>query len=407
MVSKARARAYVIALTLFASAPVVYSQVISPKNEADPGQVRLILPRTIYAVAGVETNIYFDDVILTPNVKDYVFDILCAKGLLFEDRWAYTPAAGETGDFPLTLEVRDKTNAVVAHGHSTIRVKAATNAAGKPVTLLAVGDSLTQASLYTQYLLELAGGTNGPALRLIGSRGPDNGPAHGPNRHEGYSGWTAEAFVTRNGPLSRSGYFKGEETGSPFVYIEDGRQKLDFDKYCAEFNDHHAPDFVTFALGTNDIFRGTDETIDPLIDKILGYFDQLVDMVHTFNPSTKIGILLVIPPSSSQDGFRHYVETQRQTRWQYRRNQHRLVERMIQHYDGRENENIYLVPTYLAIDDAHDFVLRPSEWGAENPEQVNRVIDGIHPSPVGYRHMGATIYAWMLSTMVDYQEAKQ
>lgn len=407
MVSKAQACACAIALVLFASATIVYSQVVSSGNEAEPGQVRLILPQAIYAVAGVETNIYFDDVILAPNTKDYAFDIQCAKGLLFEDRWAYTPVAGETGDFPLTLEVRDKTNAVVARGHSTIHVKAVANAAGKPVTLLAVGDSLTQASLYTQHLLELAGGTNGPALRLIGSRGPDNSPAHGSNRHEGYSGWTAEAFVTRNGPLSRSGYFKGEETGSPFVYIEDGKQKLDFGKYCAEFNDHHAPDYVTFALGTNDIFRGTDETIDPLVDKIFGYFDQLVDMVHAFSPSTKVGILLVIPPSSSQDGFRHYVETQRQTRWQYRRNQHRLVERMIQHYDGRENENIYLVPTYLAIDAAHDFVVRASEWSAENPDPVNRVIDGIHPSPVGYKHMAAAIYTWMVSTMADNQESKR
>jgi len=407
MVGRAWIYACASVLILFAFAPIVRSQGTSPSNQALPGQVRLILPKTIYAVTGVETNIFFDDVILSPNAKDYVFDILCAKGALFDDRWAYTPVAGEAGDFPLTLEVRDKTNAIVASGHATIHVKASAGALGRPVTLLAVGDSLTEASLYTQYLLELADHGNGPALHLIGSRGPNNSPAHGSNRHEGYSGWTAEAFVTRNGPLSRSGYFKGEETGSPFVYIEDGKQVLDFGRYCAEFNDHHAPDFVTFALGTNDIFRGTDETIDPLIDKILGYFDQLVDMVHTFNPSTKIGILLVIPPSSSQDGFRHYVDTERQTRWQYRRNQHRLVGRMIQHYDGRENENIYLVPTYLAIDDAHDFVLRPSEWSAENPEQINRVIDGIHPSPVGYRHMGATIYAWMLSTMVDHQVAKR
>lgn len=384
-----------MALAVYIFAPLAHSQTTPPGSADFPGQVRLVLPKSIYAVANVETNIFFDNVVLTPNSKDYIFEVQCEKGMLFEDRWAYTPSSEDNGAFLLTLEVRDKTNAVVARAHSMIRVSTATAGAGKTVTLLAVGDSLTQASVYTQHLLELAGRAHGPALRLIGSRGPDDSPAHGPNRHEGYSGWTSEAFATLNGPLSRSGYFKGGQTGSPFVYIEDGKQKLDFDKYCAEFNDHHAPEFVTFALGTNDIFRGTDETIDPITDKIFVYFDQLVNMVHTFSPSTKIGILLVIPPSSSQDGFRNYINTQRQTRWQYRRNQHRFVERMIQHYDGREDENIYLVPSYLAIDTAHDFVSRRIAWSAENPEEANRVIDGIHPSPVGYRHMAASIYTWL------------
>lgn len=371
-----------------------HSQAI-PVSTDFPGQVRLVLPKAIYAVDNVETNIFFDNVILTTNSRNYVFDVVCEKGSLYEDRWSYTPASGEKGAFPLTVEVRDEANKVVARAHSTLYIANSSADADVPVTLLAVGDSLTEASIYTERLLELANAADGPSLKLVGSRGPNNSPARGANRHEGYSGWTAEAFATRNGPLSRSGYFRGEKTGSPFLYVEDGKNKLDFGRYCAQFNDNKPPDFVTFALGTNDIFRGTDETIDSITDEVLTYFDQLINMVHEYSASTKIGILLVIPPSASQDGFRNYKGSERQTRWQYRRNQHRFVERLIAHYGGRESENIYLVPAYLSIDAEHDFAKRPSVWSAENPEEVDRVIDGIHPAPAGYGEMAAAIYSWM------------
>jgi lysophospholipase L1-like esterase len=360
----------------------------------DAGKLRLVLPRIIYAVANVETNIYFDNVVLTTDSSRYVFDVKCEKGLVYGDRWAYTPTAQEAGTFALTLEVRDETNAIVASGESTLEVVSAAAGAGAPVTLLAVGDSLTQASIYTERLLELAGGADGPALTLIGSRGPDNAPSHGANRHEGYSGWTAEAFATFYGPLARSGEFKGRETGSPFVYDRNA-PRLDFATYCAQFNHGKAPDFVTFALGTNDIFYASDQNIDATIDRILGYFDSLVAMVHGFNASTRVGIVLVIPPAATQDGFRNYRATQRQTRWQYRRNQHRMLERMLAHYGGREAENLYLIPAYINLDAAHNFPTRPASWNADNPDQPPRVIDGIHPASAGYRQIGDTIYCWL------------
>jgi len=261
--------------------------------------------------------------------------------------------------------------------------------------MLVVGDSLTQAGIYTQHLLELAEKKDGPTLTLIGSRGPDNSPAHGSNRFEGYNGWTAEAFATFHGPLARSGVFKPGETGSPFVFEANGKKTLDFGEYCRQFNNSEAPDFVTFALGTNDVFAATDDNIDSVIGRVFLYYDSLIDMVHGFNKSTRIGVVLIIPPSEDQDGFRGYRPPERQTRWQYRRNQHRLIERMIEHFGRRESENIFLINAYLNFDAAHNFVTRPMEWNAENPEQTARVIDGIHPAASGYRQMADSIYAWM------------
>lgn len=399
-VSRIRAGVFGMLITIVLAASTS-GQSTPPDTKEFPGKVRLALAKVIYAVSGVETNIYFDNVILTTNSANYVFDVRCEKGSLFADRWAYTPGAAEQGAFPLLLEVRDEANVVVARGQATILVTPGSAAAEVPATLLAVGDSLTEASVYTQRLLDLSDGPNGPVLRLIGSRGPGNSPANGANHHEGYSGWSAEAFTTRSGPLSRSGYFKGEETGSPFVYIENGAKRLDFGKYSAQFNAGKAPDFVTFALGSNDIAYGTDDDIDAIVERMLAHLDELIKMVHGFDSSTRIGILLTIPPSSSQDGFWNYKGSQRETRWQFRRNQHRLIERMLARYGGREQEKLYLIPTYLDLDAAHNFVTRSSPWNAQTSAESSRVVDGIHPAAAGYRQMGDMIYAWVKSCITD------
>lgn len=84
-------------------------------------------------------------------------------------------------------------------------------------------------------------------------------------------------------------------------------------------------------LGPNDIFSFDDDSIDPGIDDIRKHLDQLVTMIRDASPSTHIALLLPVPPAASQDAFgSNYASGQ--TRWQYRRNQHRLVERMLERY---------------------------------------------------------------------------
>ena len=42
--------------------------------------VRLLLPEVIYAVPGVEMNVYYNNIITVPNPANYVFSVDCAKG---------------------------------------------------------------------------------------------------------------------------------------------------------------------------------------------------------------------------------------------------------------------------------------------------------------------------------------
>jgi lysophospholipase L1-like esterase len=390
---------FITALALHGSPSLAAGEKES--EELFPGTVRLILPPVIYATPGIECNVYFDNVILTLNTNSYAFDVTCPKGVQLQERWTYTPASGEAGDYPILIEVRDDSNKVAARGRSVIRVSAE-NQIARPVALLIVGDSLTEYSIYPRHILNLSKQGGKTHLRFIGSRGAGNMPPTDDLRHEGYSGWTAEAFATLSGPVARSGYYKPGATGSPFMYeASDGSKALDFARYCQEFNDGKGPDLITIGLGTNDIFTASDDTIEERIDRVLKYHDQLVESMLKVRADTRLGVQLETPPSNSQDGFRGYVGLGKQTRWQFRRNQHRLMERMIRHYGGRIEERIYIVPNYVNLDTVHGFPAGPSPANARSSEPTTRVINGTHPSDSGYQQIGDVIYSWIVSMAAD------
>lgn len=361
-----------------------------------PGDVRLILPPVIYARPGIEANVYFDNVVLELNADDYAFDAICDKGMQLQERWTFTPTEKDVGDIPIEILVRDESNTVVARGKSLVRVIAKTKRSS-PVTLLLVGASLTEYSVYPQDLLDLDSRDDTLDLKLIGSRGREDGPPTGPLRHEGYSGWTAQAFITISGPKARTGYFK--QTGSPFIYEDEpGKLVLDFPRYCKQFNGGVGPDAITIHLIPNDVFTCTDETIEKRVDGMIGYYDQLIDSFHKARSDTRVGVILTAPASKSQDGFRNYIGAGHQTRWQYRRNIHRAWERMIEHYAGREGEHIYLVPSYVNFDAVRGFPTWTAPANARSAETAVRIYNGTHPSAAGYHQIADSIYCWLGAT---------
>ena len=66
-------------------------------------------------------------------------------------------------------------------------------------------------------------------------------------------------------------------------------------------------------------------------------------------------------------------------RWGWKRIQHRLVERQLARFAGREDERLFVVPTELNLD--------PVDGYPTN--------NGVHPNSHGYQQIGASIYAWM------------
>ena len=357
-----------------------------------PGRLRLQVPPVLDAVVGVETNLYFDNLVLTPLPDQYAFDVQCTKGRHWAQRWSVTPTAADVGDHPFVLEVRDEQQTLLGRARGTLRVRPAEAAAGRELTVLFIGDSLTHASLYPRQVLDRARGEQQPRIRLIGSHTPTGAPPE--VRHEGYGGWTAVRFATHAQGTPRAGDYAGR--ASPFLYPDgEGKPALDFTRYFADVNEGRTPDVVCLFLGPNDIYPDSEATLEASIDRMLRHFDLLVRECERGAPQAQIGVLLPVPPAASQDAFgANYGSAQ--TRWQYRRNQHRLVERMTAHYGTWPGGRVHLLPTQALLDCRHNYPTARAPFNAQTEEQGVFQNNGVHPDPAGYRQIGDTVYGWLL-----------
>src|SRR5258707_14387010 len=97
--------------------------------------------------------------------------------------------------------------------------------------------------------------------------------------------------------------------------------------------------------------------------------------------------MLPVPPAATQDAFgANYAAGQ--TRWQYKRNQHRLVERMLERYASQKVPGVEVVPTNLNLDCGRNY---PAESGLSSlhaTEKISRQNNGVHPSASGYYQIG-------------------
>ena len=93
-----------------------------------------------------------------------------------------------------------------------------------------------------------------------------------------------------------------------------------------------------------------------------------------------LAVGLTTPPNARQEAFEaNYGD--RYTRWGWKRIQHRLVQRMLKEFGGREKEGIHLVPTQLYLD--------PIDGYPAN--------NGVHPNAEGYAQIGTSFYCWLKS----------
>jgi len=362
-------------------------------------ELRPIMPPEIYAVPGVEANVYFDNIVLSPDGRHLLWDVDCALGAQQEERWTAVPTVEQVGEFPLTVRIVTPEMQPVLAMTTNLRVIDPAAGAGREITVLCVGASGTAASLYTARVVALLAQDEAVDATLIGENGPGGDTG---NRHEGYGGWSCRSFVESwaDGQdfVERDGVMRRGR--SPFLFGVDGRPQLDFQRYLDRNNGGRAPDFITILLGGNDNFSATEADIEGRIDTMFGSLDRLIAAFRAAAPDAQIGVVPMMPPAASQDAFGANYGTA-QTRWQYRRNQQRTTEREYQTYGGREAEGLSLVPAFVSLDTVYGYptVSVPPNAHAETP--IARMSNGLHPARAGYYQMGDAIYCWIKSRLAS------
>lgn len=373
-----------LVLSLMTSCVCVQKEAVALQPELE-----LFLPEVIYAVPGVEMNVYFDNLVRVTNPANYVFDVNCPKGRNDQMRWRFLPTEKDIGTYDWNVRVFAQ-NGLLAQGGCKLVVSPLNTVENRPLSILVVGDSLTAATAYPERILALSKDPGKLAMKMIGSRGrgPERSAIPGGVAHEGYGGWTWNSFAT--GKNSKFLQFPEGDNTKPGT--------LNFQAFLDQYNDGKAPDVITVMLGINDIFGAQDDNIESRITAIFEKMEVLLTEFRKVAPEALIGVALIPPGAGSQDAFGANY-TCGQTRWQYHKNQRRYNAALTAKFQAANPLNISLVPVYINLDCQNNYPQLTSEVNHGNPAKITRLNNGVHPSTAGYNQIGDTFFSWLMAQL--------
>lgn len=331
----------------------------------------LNLPDKVYAVTGIETNIYFENI--TEDWTKFSWDVTCSKGMQLERGFRVVPTDAMAGSYPLTIKATLKTNPSLSISKTTtLVISASTAGSGVSKSIIVLGDSTTNAGTPIEKLL---GNFSGDVMNVsaLGTRGTS------PYKHEGRSGWRLESYFT----TEYFDYTDGRgHVENPFY--NPTSQTFDA-SYYFDNSGVAKPDWFIVNMGINDMFSmANDVDLQSSITTCLGYLDSIVSSVENASPSTKIGICLTIPPNSSQDAFGKAYSCS-QTRDRYKRNNTLWVNAIIEHFES--SESVYLIPINACLDTVYNMGMETLPVNARNTDvtyQSPIANGGVHPVESGY-----------------------
>jgi lysophospholipase L1-like esterase len=418
---------------------------ITPVNPVFEPSAELILPSRIYAAQGVESNIYWDNVIFANvPIDSLTIDVVSTRGQQFEKGWRYTPGA-ETGTSSLQIRVFFE-GRVLADKTTTIVIQNSAGGVGSK-KILAIGDSTTAGGQYIS-LITSSYGTN-PSVTFIGTRGTS------PNKHEGYGGYSFNSFISAgtltyrftvsgitiapalgsvysnnssqftvleinlsgssgsitcsrtsgaNDPLASGTLtnvsgggdatisFSASEiiSGNPF-WISGA---LNFAQYLTNNSFTLASsDLVTIHLGINDVFNDSSDTN---ISTIITRANTLINAIRTGVPNINIGLCLTIPPAISQDSFGTNYSNGRNLK-EYLVGYRKLINAFLTEFDtnARRTDKVWTIPFNVGIDRTYNFPTSQVNANARNTTQITRWTNSVHPATSGYQQMGDILWAFI------------
>lgn len=251
----------------------------------------------------------------------------------------------------------------------TINIETIDENAGNGLTkkILFIGDSLTDAGVYPKRVKELFE-NDVMNIELIGTL--DN------NTNEGRSGWRAYTYThCANGSdeSTAGGFYQGSN-----AFWNPDTSKFDFDYYMNN-NAFEGVDYVFINLGTNDISRGNYQTES----NIISFYNIMISSIKAYNSNIKIGLWL--PPARGIGNNIHNIKTRDAAL--------KMNEYLINNFENREEDNIYLIPINVSIDPDNDY--NTNNCVIDDSHSIECITDIVHPKQSGYFKIAEIFYYWI------------
>lgn len=332
------------------------------------------LAQRVYAVEGTPSIIRFNNVIYAPVENSLLFNVESPVGAQYDGYYLWHPKKEEQSK-PFTLNIHSGTDfSLLAELKSELVVSSVdANTSGTTIRWIAIGDSLTAPGFYIDGTLKtLEKLMPGVQVEPVGTTEGKGKPGI---RHEGRGGWTWKRYLQ-------------EHTGnpqriSPFVFVENGQNVFDFTRYLREQHSGKAPEVITIFLGANDVFGPSAQFDQGRVREALAAAVSMVEQIRKAAPDAAIGILPP-PPPSIQSGFGQNYRNG-VTEWQYRRMMQFYIAELLNEFDGRWDEKIYIVPGYLAFDHTTAY-----------PMASQRAQNALHPTEAGFKAISDSLSAWFV-----------
>ena len=170
---------------------------IHADNAALPPFLKLGLPEIIYAVPGIECNLYFENVLDSAVYRNYTCEVRCDRGTQGEHRWFWTPEKSDAGaEFILELSVINDYGKLLS-GKCKVLVASEAADPERKFTLSLLADSGVGCR-YPDHILKVMQEYGFINYTPVGSHsGGGKMAAPGEAMHDGYGGFSWKCFLNR------------------------------------------------------------------------------------------------------------------------------------------------------------------------------------------------------------------
>ena len=402
------------ALFLYAGCIVSAPPAKAAPISITPPFLKLMLPEVIYAVPGIESNIYFENILDSANYNAYAIEVKCLRGTHGCSRWFWTPEKSDAGkSFDLEVRVFNDYGKVLS-GKAKVVVAKEPADYKRSFTLALLAASGVNCH-YPQHLLKVMRQAGFVNYTPVGNHAGGGRPVvKGGIAHDGYGGFSWGSFLNRwsyvaeelpqvqneaereqmralgvsNLPKSQAYRLR-----SPLLKIVNGKKVLDIPGWFKKINNGKAPDFIVIQLGGNDMFSAKADTLDARRQVAINNARTLLAELRKHAPGTIIGVA-TSPCGCGQDGFGANYKSA-QSKYQYRRNIHGYNKALTDFVKSLNDPGISIIPLHQCIDPEGSYMKGRYTVHARSKKVVLRDRNALHPGLEGGYQLGDAIYCWL------------